>query len=320
MRTDRLSQRDRLRLWWAAPPLLVLLLAHLLFELVGAAYADLGLELADATAAAAPETVLRGGFGWAATTLVYLAVGLGSAVATMHILRAHVRGRAARPFRWLAGLIILGGLGHLLVVDGLGLPLGAIFHVTLRALEGAALVDGWRVQGIAAVVGLINVMSVAVPALIVTAAAASALPPIEGWSEESLAQRAREVRQVVMVAAAFMVAGVFHMGAWTHWASALAGAPALEALATTVTLFWGAAFTLMIASFYLPMAAVLRHLAEAEAVRRAVPLAERDAWLKARGLSFEIQRQLPQLAAMSAPLLAGPLSEALRLSVGQFGL
>jgi hypothetical protein len=43
-----------------------------------------------------------------------------------------------------------------------------------------------------------------------------------------------------------------------------------------------------------------------------VPLQVRERWLKERGLSFNMFSQLPQLAAISAPLLASPVSQLLR--------
>lgn len=320
LRTAALAPWELRTLWWAAPPLAVFGLAHLLFELVGGAYAAIGL--AEARLGPMPVAVeaVRAGFGWATGALVYLTVGVGVGVAAVRIVRHHVQGPAARPFHVLALVISAVGLVHLAGVDALDLPLGGIFRITMTSLEHADLFEPWRQWGIGAVVAGINVLSVIVPALIVTAAAVSALPPLDGWSEASLMRRARQVRQVVTLAAAFMVAGVLHMGAWTHWAGALAGGQGLDVLATTVTLFWGAAFTLMIASFYLPVAAVLRRLAEAEMYRQEIAADQRAGWLQARDLSFTWNQQLPQLAAMAAPLLAGPLSEAIRASVGQLGL
>jgi hypothetical protein len=75
-----------------------------------------------------------------------------------------------------------------------------------------------------------------------------------------------------------------------------------------VTLFWGTTFTLMIASFYLPVAVRLGELAEAVMDDAGIAVADRPKWLADRGLSFRASEQLPQIAAIAAPLLAGPLS------------
>jgi hypothetical protein len=252
--------------------------------------------------------------------LVYVVVAGGSAAAGLQVLRSRVRGPALRPFRRLALAIAAVGLAHLALVDALVLPLRAIFHVTYDTLAAGGALDPVRLLGVRALVGLINVMSVVVPAVVLTAAAATALPPLEGWDEASLVRRSRQVKEIVGVAAAFMVAGVLHMGAWTHWADALVPGGELGRLATGVTLYWSAAFTLMIAAFYLPVATVLRRLAEREMDRQGLDLGIRAKWLADRGLSFQANQQLPQIAAMAAPLLAGPISEAVRAGVGHLGL
>ena len=321
VRTERLTSADLRSLWWAAPPLAVLVLANSMFELVGGAYAERAFATVTVGAGAPPDAAaIAAGFAWSATAMVYLVVGLGTAAAMLRIVRSRVRGVAVRPFRRFALAVIAIGLVHLLIVDGFGLPLGGIFHVTMTGLEASGLVMPWRQSAIALVVGAINVMSVAVPALIVTAAAASALPPLGGWDEASLVRRVRQVKRGVGVAAAFMVAGVLHMGGWTHWAGALTGMADLDTLATAVTLYWGTAFTLMIASFYLPVASELRRLAEEEMHRQEIDTGAQARWLADRDLSFAVNNQLPQIAAMAAPFLAGPLSEALRAAVGPFAM
>ena len=305
---------------WALPPLLVLALAHGVFDLVARAYADLGDELIGSVRAGSPTAaVIQAGFGWAATALVYVVVAVGSCVAAVSVVRSRVRAAAARPFRRLASVVVAIGLGHLALVDALGLPLRAVFDVTLRSLDAGAVLDPQRLAGVRVAVALVNVLSVVATALVLTAAAATTLPPVAGWNEAGLVRRTGQVKEVVAMAAAFMVAGVLHMGAWTHWPDALVPGGELGRLATGVTLYWGAAFTLMIAAFYLPMATVLRRLADVEMDRRGIDLGDRARWLADRGLSFQVGQQLPQLAAMAAPLMAAPLSEALRVGVSQLG-
>ncbi|TVR98427.1 MAG: hypothetical protein EA406_06680 [Rhodospirillales bacterium] len=320
LRTQPLERADYRSLLWAGPPLAVLGLAHVLFEIVGFGYAPVAAALA--TAGADPSSLsrdialLRAGLGWGTTALVFIVVGIGAAIAAWSILASRVRGRARIPFLGLAAGITVLGLAHLLAVDALDRPLGAIFHVTRDSLAVRDVLPVHHLASVALIVGGINVMSVLVPALLVAAATATALPPLDGWNAETLARRARQVREFVAIAAAFMVAGVVHMGAWTHWAGAALLDKELESaltpLATAVTLFWGAAFTLMIASFYLPMAAVLSRLAADIMDRRDIAAGERPAWLAARGLSFQFGTQLPQIAAMAAPLLASPLAAAIR--------
>jgi hypothetical protein len=107
------------------------------------------------------------------------------------------------------------------------------------------------------------------------------------------------------------------MGAWTQLAGAtlaVAADHAFDLAAVAVTLFWGAVFTLMIASFYLPMGMRLAELAEGVMDDLGVDVGERRQWLAARGLSFEPSQQLPQIAAVAAPLAAGPVSGVLSVA------
>ncbi len=315
VRRAPLSAAERRHLWWGAPPLAVLTLAHLVFDVSGGGYAALGRELvgaADETGAAdRAAIVVAATLGWAGIAMTYLAVSAGTVVAASRILLSRVRGRASRPLLVFVAVVVVAGLGHLFVVDRLGLPLHGIFVVTLEALQREPLVGAAEVTAIRVTVALINVLSVIVPALFLAAAVATTLPPLAGWNEVTLARRARQIRQVVALAALFMVVGVLHMGAWTQLAGATLAVEADHALdlaAVAVTLFWGAAFTLMIASFYLPMGLRLSELAEGVMDELGVGAAERRSWLAARGLSFEPSQQLPQIAAVVAPLVAGPIS------------
>lgn len=314
-RTAPLTAGELWHLGWAVPPLAVLLLANLLFELVGGGYARAAAQLFATTAASSDivrdSAQAAAAINWATLALVYLCVSAGASVGAWRIISDRVEGRARRPFMMFAFGVTVVGLLHLVAIDVARLPLRAIFAVTFDALSISPALRPMQVAVIGSVVALINVMSVVVPALFLAAAAASALPPVAGWNETTLAHRALQVRQFVGIAAAFMVAGVLHMGAWTHWAGATLSAAAdaaLDEVALPVTLFWGTTFTLMIASFYLPVAVRLGELAERIMDDAGVAVTDRHKWLADRGLSFRLSEQLPQIAAIAAPLLAGPLS------------
>lgn len=314
-RTAPLTADERRHLLWAVPPLAVLFVANLLFELTGGGYGRIGGQLLATTAAtgdiARDAVNAAAAISWATLALIYLCVSAAASVGAWRILSERVRGRARRPFTLFTVGVTLLGLFHLVAIDVTEAPLRGVFAVTFEALVASPAIGSARVAAIGTVVALINVMSVFVPALLLTAAAASALPSVAGWNETTLARRALQVRRIVALAGAFMVAGVLHMGAWTHWAGATLSADAdaaLDQVALTVTLFWGTTFTLMIASFYVPVAVRLFGLAEAIMDDAGIAIADRPKWLADRGLSFRVSEQLPQIAAMAAPLLASPLS------------
>ena len=318
VRTAPLDAAERRHLWWGVPPLVVLALAHLLFDVVGGGYAAIGERLIahgqDDGEAERVAVLAAAAIGWAAFALAYVLVSVATAAAAWRIMASRVRGRARRPLLAFVAVVAAASLAHLFVVDRLGWPLHGIFGVTLAALVAEPAVSEVQATTIRFVVAGINVMSAIVPALFLAAAIATTLPPRAGWNPQTLARRAQQIRRIVAVAAGFMVVGVLHMGAWTQLAGATLGAGAdhaLDLVAVAVTLYWGTAFTLMIASFYLPMGLRLAELAETVMDERGVDMAERRQWLAARGLSFEPSQQLPQIAAVAAPLLAGPVSGAL---------
>jgi hypothetical protein len=326
IRTAPLSRAELGHLRWGVPPLLVLLGGNLVFDLTGPGYGRIAARLVTEDAAAdAPvrsAVLSAAALGWGAFALVYLAVSIGALVVSWRILDSRVQGRARRPFLLFAFVASLLGFANLVIVDIAGLPMRAIYFVTLEALYAEPTVDRWRADVVVGVVAFINVMSVIVPALFLAAGAAAALPPVAGWNEATLARRALQVREIVAIAAAFMVAGVLHMGAWTQLAGATLGAEAnavLDTVAVPVTLFWGTTFTLMIAAFYLPLAARLSELSHEVMDALDVPTAERAKWLADRGLSFRLNQQLPQIAAVASPLLAGPLGAALGSATSALG-
>ena len=327
VRTAPLSAVERRHLWWAAPPLAVFVLANVIFDLIGGGYTTIGRALIDAASgdgeAYREAVAVAAKIGWAALALVFVLVAAGVLVASWRILSSRVRGRARRPFLVFIAVVAFANLAHLLVVDRAETPLHGIFSVTLAAIQADPAVGPGGATAARVIVACINVMAGVVPAFFIAAAVATTLPPLEGWNEATLARRARQIRQIVAFVAAFMVAGVLHMGGWTHLAGATLGVDAdhaLDRVAVAVTLYWGAAFTLMIASFYLPMGVRLVELAEGVMDELGVGAAERRDWLAARGLSFEPSQQLPQIAAVAAPLLAGPLSGAIGAAAERLAL
>ena len=260
-RTEPLSRGELVHLRWAVPPLLVLVAGNLVFDLAGPGYGQIGARLlAEHTAGDAPlrrAVLAAASITWATAALAFVLLGVGALAGAWRLINECVQGRARRPFLLFAAAASALGFANLLLADLLELPLQAIYRVTLDALRAQAAVDEGRVAIVGAFVAGINVMAVVVPAMLLAAAAASALPPRAGWNEATLARRAMQVREVVGVTAAFLGAGVLHMGAWTHLAGATLSAEAdatLDVVAGPVTLFWGMTFTLMTAAFYVPVA------------------------------------------------------------------
>ena len=169
------------------------------------------------------------------------------------------------------------------------------------------------------VVSIVNVQAVIVPIVVLLAACSTLAPPVTGNrpNPEFCASQMKRLKEVLTAAAAILVAGILHMGAWLRWPAALvADKNAHEAMlgaALAITLFWGVTFTLMLVSTYLPAALLLANRAQAllqdGPSTQSVPIPEE--WLKEHGLFLSLQDHLPQFGLMLAPLLASPLSSLL---------
>ncbi|WP_216900666.1 hypothetical protein [Synechococcus sp. CCY 9618] len=293
-------------------PVAVLALGHGLFELVGQTFHEIySVVIQSPSADLSRHAVTQAGQAWAATALIYLVVGSAALGLLIQQLRSRVRGAAQVPFLALATLLSVLGVGHLVIVDMQRHPLSAIFYLTFESLSRSGLLDVGRLDGVHRVLDVINVMSVVVPASVCAVMPLCILAPPRGWTEASLAARIKDARQLGVVASAFLVAGLLHMFSWMQWSSALLMEKPLEALASSVTLFWSCVFTLMLAAVYIPLLLVLHHRAETVMDQLEVPPRERADWLKQRGLSYDALSQLPQLAAISAPLLANQIGDVL---------
>lgn len=294
-------------------PVVVLILGHGLFEIVGRPFADhVAMLPRPESAGSRLQESLQGGQAWAATALTFLVVGLSALAFLFHLLRSYLGGRAALPFLAAAAGLACVGWGHLAVAGGRGHAVSAIFLLTYGSLTIGGFLDPLRHLSVGGILGLINGLSILVTAVVVSFLPLCLLAPTGGWTEETLVRRIKDGRQVAVMASAFLVAGVLHMYAWMQWSALLLGLPGLERIAGSVTLYWSCVFTLMLATLYLPLLVVLHGKAMAVMGALGVPVEGREDWLKQHGLSFNAFSQLPQLAAISAPLLASPLSQLLK--------
>ena len=295
-------------------PIAVLAVGHLLFELVGATFARHAMELIQTSNAEVPrELAIEAGKVWAASALVYLVVGCGAFGFLIHLLRSRARGRAALPFFALAAILTIVGLSHLIWVGSVRQPLSAIFYLTFESLQQTSLLDIERIKAIQLLLSVINLMSVLVPVTFCAFLPASLLRPPQGWTADVLAARIKDGRQFTVVASTFLVAGVFHMHAWMQWSAVLLMHKQLGPLATSIVFYWSCVFTTMIAALYIPMLVILHSRAEILMERLEMTASAKGQWLSDHGLSYNAIAQFPQLAAIFAPLLSAPFSQALRV-------
>ncbi len=190
----------------------------------------------------------------------------------------------------------------------------------------------------------------AATALIISSAVT--LLPLSGFAESSTvkpeveenalytAMQMRHLRALLYSGAVILVVTTFRQNVTLRWALDYLQLPAslekdvafalprflfqrLEVLVSNIVTGTGILNTLILASLYIPSAYVLQRRGEYLAVAadsdkskkdsRVLTKAHKD-WMEQHGLSFVLKDQLPKMAAILSPLLAGPIGQLLSLA------
>ena len=135
-----------------------------------------------------------------------------------------------------------------------------------------------------------------------------------------LRRRISRLQAILFVGAAALAVRAIEMYLFYRWPAAwLTGNDAQDVgeIALNVSTAYGAFFTGILASIYLPTAFVLRSRAGALADQEVVDKPEqRDRWLKKAGLDLLPLQEFAHLLVILAPLIAGgPLAKV----IGTFG-
>lgn len=323
--TGRLRESEIKSLWLVFPPILVMLLAGLIFEFSAFDLVGLSGQL-DALLRGAPERDTAAILGesrarllWSTAVLLSTFTGLALVIAAIAVMRRCLAGVALRLYLLLG--LVLAAVNTLQLLLGGMMESGtsAIFSFTYDSLVRSGQFEADRLLALRVVMYGLNGLSAIAPSLAFLAACSTLVEAPGGTSDllDHLKARMRGLKMLLNLGSALLVVGVLHMTAWLRWPAVLVAEPAvaaeIEGLALAITLFWGAAFTLLIVAFYVPASFILGRRAEA-AIAAAPEKAgglEVEEWLKRHGLSIAPTQQLPQMAVMLAPLLAGPLGSAL---------
>lgn len=173
-------------------PILVLVLGHLLFDLVGSSFARHAVELvANKTTNATPSSAIPAGQFWAGTSLTYIVVAAGAIAYVLKFLRMHVRGRAMLPLASFSVLLIVLGIAHLLWVDSSRQPVSIIFYLTYDSLQNSLTMHPQDLHSVRKILDIINLLSVIVPSLFCAFMPSVLLTPQQGWTESILTQRVK---------------------------------------------------------------------------------------------------------------------------------
>lgn len=315
---------ERQALLLVVPPLLVVVVSQTLFELVGYDLVALGAAVESAVRAA-PPSVLEARLAdmetrliWALSSFVSLVAAVALTTVAVVILARSVSMRGLRLFVPISlALILLGMLSYYYAIQA-ETPIAGLFRFPYGNLEAARL-DPDFLAVVRTVLITLNLFSMIAPLSAMMAACSTLAPPRDGGPGDVifLGGQVRFLKSLAVLGSIYMVTGVLNMGIWLAWPAALIAADPVaaqvESLAGSISIYWGGCFTVLIASFYAPAMIVLRE--RAEAVLAASPTATGgltpEKFLEDHGLSLSLGKQLPQIGAVLAPLLAGPLGSAI---------
>ena len=310
-------------LQYAIPPVLVMGVATVLFELLGFGFGELPASIGVVSGAAGDQVGLllgesRSRVVWSATVLLFYAVAAATVLGSWSVVRHSVpAGRRSRL--WGAAVVLaLLSIGSMAISAGMAGPQSRIFFFTLDSIAEWGRFAPGQVTAVGVAVNVVNLLAAVVPA-IATVAVCSALA-IRDEREltlELLEERARHLRVMLGLSSALMVSGILHMMTWLGWPAAMVEDPAVAAkvlaLGEGVGIYWGVTYTLIITALILPPEIALHR--KAAQLWAEMPEAARgdvgSPSLKKRGFQVGPWNQIAHAGAILAPLLAGPVGSAL---------
>jgi len=256
---------------------------------------------------------------WSAAFFIYFLSTLFVTGYAGMVLKRALSGPGFRFYLGVGFLLAAAGVGRMAYSAETGGALASIFHFTYDVLAALPRQEASLTRSVSAAVTLLNVLSAIAPVAALMAACSLLVEPrgSDAARLDTLVHRKRTLHDVLYAASALLVFGIVHMNLWLRWPAAAgmghADVEAVPELALAVSVYWGVVFTLLFVAFYLPASARLARIAEDAAARAPHALGGQppQRWLQEHGLSGSLAHQLPQLGAILAPMLAGPLSGTL---------
>ena len=312
------------------PPVAILTVALVLFDMstsmTGEEFREQIRSLADLSQPVTLNLALaemRARYIWLASVVLNIVVPIAVAVFCTWILYRRV------SWCHLAMLTTVGvvlWLAALMVVLHNQATQGVLYRMaygfTFLMLHSSDRFSATFLGHVQSILTLINGLAIVVPVLAVLAACSTLAEPADKHDAnlDHYTDCMRRLRQVLYAGSAILVTGILHMYNWLRWPAALIGNDVVrdtaQGLALSVTVFWGATFTLILVATYAPAAIYLTRCArerlESEASKERPNI---EQWLIERGFFVGLSDELPQISAIFAPLLAGPLGALLTASM-----
>lgn len=259
----------------------------------------------------------NGRFVWSFFVVLGFVAALGAAV-SVAVLMTRTREEAAPPYAarlagvWLPGIVVSAAM-----IPRPHLHMNLMGDILSATAGKAPLGVGSAKQ----VMNVVNSIDMGVSVALVFACCALLFPvslrEVPERAEAALKPiwyRLRLLRIFLYVSTTLLVVGILRMQSVTEWVVTFlppADAEILTSSLRTRTWAMGAFFTLVLAGTYLPSALILRKRAAAT-IDRVAPAEERKEHAERLGLMRSPTEWLPRLAAILAPLLAGPIGQMLQ--------
>ena len=309
------------------PPIFVYVLANILFELsVNSNTAEwpatLSAHIASQDFSALSFTLveLKVRYIWFATILINLVVCVyGASLSGIIIYRSHTKQRLI-TVTVVAIALILVGMASLIYSSVTGNALfNLIYHFSFSTLQATGIYSQTFLSHVDRLLDLTNTLAVIVPCIALLAGASTLAPSPRqnGNGLPHLITQMRHLKGVLNIGSALLVSGILHMSAWLRWPAGLLRDPieqaALSETVLSITMFWGATFTLVLIATYGPAASYLSGQARrlADQAHKAGRIQDPQRWLRDNQLSITLGEQLPQIGAILGPALAGPVGSFL---------
>jgi hypothetical protein len=323
----RLKPYPQLR--FLLPPLLVYLFGSLLFEIsVDPAISILQKLLAVVKVEAVPDLQhllieLKARNVWLAAALLNIVIPVVAIIVSITTIRVYVKGWKLAWTVIIGAFLCAGNLGYMLYSARAQNALYEfIFGFTYKMLIRSEMFSDVFLLHVYIIILIINVLASITPIFLLLAVCATLHLPAGPRKVDpvQLDLRMRRLKEIINIGSAFLVFGILHMSMWLNWTASLVSNPALRSkiagVAWSISTYWGVAFTLVLTMAYVPSTVYLQNRAR-ELVTKGKMAMEANAaekWLNEHGFSFTFNNQLFQCLSILAPILAAPISSALKLS------
>jgi hypothetical protein len=315
---------------FAAPPLAVLLLSNIIFELVAFDIYELVGELKNLVGQGQASTRLfveaRARLLWGTTVFLFYSALIAVTIFSVRIIRKSLAAQRQIQMAGVIALFALIILGHMVYSAKVRNNFSSIFFLTFETLMASNDYTPFQLYSIKTLVFGLNVLAALVPPVVLLADCYILIQKRESNSSELklLETQMRSLKMLISTASILMAAGVLHMIAWLRWPAMLIHNEQIYSYAVgfseTLGLYWGVTFSLLIAAFYIPAALSINRRAEYIITEKPEYIhgMESQDWLQKHGLSVAPLQQMPQIGVILAPILAGPIGSTLTNLSGSF--